>query len=285
MELFDLRCLVALSQGGGVLGVAQAMGRAPSSISTRLQALERDVGVPLFIRGGRSLVLSRQGQAFLERATVALSIIDAATEQARDEASGTKVRLGATESTAATIVPDVLSRLRQSSPRTRVDVASGSSRGLVDKVISAELDVALVNHFPRDARLNAAAVGTEELVIVAPPGVGTSRDLYKALPILTPIVSSQDCTYWERLQQWYATQTPRAPEPMRMHSLGATLRCVSAGLGLSMLPRNSLGDSASHNRVSVHPIDPELARLETTLVWARDKKHQGVAAVRAALKL
>ena len=65
MELSDLRIFKAVAEQGGITRAAQSLHRVQSNVTTRVKQLEQRLGIRLFNRQGRRLVLSSEGRLLL----------------------------------------------------------------------------------------------------------------------------------------------------------------------------------------------------------------------------
>src|SRR4029453_15104914 len=84
MELRHLRYFVAVAEEGSLTVAAQKrLHTAQPSLSRQIHDLELELGVELFIRGGRGIGLTASGRVFLDPARVALLQVEAAAEAAR----------------------------------------------------------------------------------------------------------------------------------------------------------------------------------------------------------
>src|ERR1700678_1633424 len=88
MELRHLRYFCAVAAHGGFSRTARVLHVSQSAISEQISDLEREVGVPLLIRGQQQTRLTLQGEAFLAEAKKVLAAADHAVETARRSARG-----------------------------------------------------------------------------------------------------------------------------------------------------------------------------------------------------
>ncbi len=84
MDLSDLNIFRAVVQAGGITRAAEKLNRVQSNITTRVQQLEEDLGVELFIRNGKKLHLSPAGTILLDYADRLLGLADEAREAVHD---------------------------------------------------------------------------------------------------------------------------------------------------------------------------------------------------------
>ncbi|MBO4249562.1 LysR family transcriptional regulator, partial [Halomicrobium sp. IBSBa] len=132
------------AEEGSVTRAAERLGRAQSNVTTRVQQLEEQVGATLFLREGRRMALTAEGETLLGYARRLLALADEAAQALHPGRPGGRLRLGAMESTAAARLPAPLAALHAQWPEVHIELSTGASRALVDQVRTHALDAALV---------------------------------------------------------------------------------------------------------------------------------------------
>lgn len=175
MELASWRTFVAVCRLGSLSAAAGELLLSQSAVSRQIAGLERHIGVPLIERHARGVRPTASGEAFRRHALVALNEADRAIRAARDV--GAQVRpltVGATPSLAAGVVPTAIRRLLTAEGPLRWTLSPGLTSFLYDRVLTADLDVAVVTDAPPglrdDHRLDHRFLGTDEMVVVLPAG-------------------------------------------------------------------------------------------------------------------
>src|SRR5919197_419863 len=110
LDVRRLRMLRELSLHGTIRATASSLSFTPSAVSQQLSALERDLGVELLERRGRSVHLTPAAQVLVERTEHILVELAAAEAEAKAVATGTEpaLRIASFASAAATIVADAV---------------------------------------------------------------------------------------------------------------------------------------------------------------------------------
>src|SRR3954466_7187812 len=144
MDLVALRIFKTVAEAGGITKAAARLHRVQSNITTRVKQLEEQLGTRLFHRQKRRLVLSAEGRTLLEYAERLLRLSSEAEAAMRAGAPRGRPRIGPLESTAATRLPPLLSRYHLAYPEVRLELATGTSGALVSRVMSGEIEAALV---------------------------------------------------------------------------------------------------------------------------------------------
>jgi LysR family transcriptional regulator, cell division regulator len=109
----------------------------------------------------------------------------------------------------------------------------------------------------------------EELSILAAPGIG-SLDQAVQGGIARIVVLRAGCSYRQRLEMLLARRGIAVPRLMEFGTLEAIFGCVSAGLGITLLPRALIGSVWADGRVSLHGLPPEEAMVTTVFIHRRE---------------
>ena len=78
------------------------------------------------------------------------------------------------------------------------------------------------------------------------------------------------CSYRQRLDTLLTSLGAPTPEPLEFGSIEAIIACVSAGVGVTLLPRGVVANAAREGLVAVHELSPQLAEVETVFVRRLD---------------
>src|SRR5438874_1387903 len=170
MELTELRIFKAVAEHGGITKAAIALHRVQSNVTTRVKQLEERLGTKLFHRQGRKLVLSSEGKVLLAYADRLLRLSSEAQAALKGHGPHGVFRLGTLESTAATRLPPVLARYHRDHPAVRLELVTGTSGALVDRVLRGEIEAAFVAEPFAAKNLETQHAFSEELVLITPKG-------------------------------------------------------------------------------------------------------------------
>jgi DNA-binding transcriptional LysR family regulator len=173
MQLQQLRYFTAVAETRHFTEAARREHVAQPSLSQQIRALERELGAELFHRARGHISLTDAGAALLPLARRILADAETARREVQEVAQlrRGRVRLGATPSLCASIVPDVLRTFRDSYPGVDLYVHEDGSRDLVRILAEGELDLALIiTPVPGQApALTTRTLLREELVVVSAP--------------------------------------------------------------------------------------------------------------------
>jgi LysR family transcriptional regulator of abg operon len=157
LELQQIQHFLVIARLGSVSQAADELGITQSGLSRSLKTMEDFIGLPLFQRAARGVILSEYGRHFLPRATAIWNQrLRAIDEMAAYKAlrSG-KLKIGIHSVFAYQTAPEALKRFAADHPDVDVTVIAGADPELSDRLGSAELDFAFTLFVPgaRDPRL------------------------------------------------------------------------------------------------------------------------------------
>ncbi|KIQ60785.1 MULTISPECIES: LysR family transcriptional regulator [Pseudomonas] len=236
MELSQLRMLKTVCDTGSIARAAEVLHCVPSNITARLKSLERELGTALFFREGRGLRISPAGEVFLDYAKKILSL----TEQARhavgpDSTPSGPLRIGAIESSASGRLPQLLAKYHARYPQVSLELSTGTWSQLLDDSQRHRLDGVIVAVDIERPGLKRVVTYREDLVLIASESHGPLRsaaDLRGKAIFMWP----SGCPYRLALEQWLLRHGQVQPI-VSIASYGAIVGCVSAGAGVSLVPR------------------------------------------------
>lgn len=278
MDLSDLRVFQAVATAGGITRAATLLHRVPSNVTTRIKNLESDLGVALFGREGKRLQLSPQGKVLLDYANRLLLLAEEARGAMHEQVPRGVLHLGAMESTAAIRLPSLLGQMQERFPGLTVELRTGAPRPLTNRVLSGELDAALVAEPVSDPRLESLAAYTEQLVITGPgghPPIRSAHDIRNG----TLLAFEPDCPHRQRLQAWCARDNMAPRRIIEVGSYHAMLGCCVAGMGVALIPAAVLDTYTERARLSEHKLKGDFRSVKTLLVWRKDTPQPKIKAL------
>jgi DNA-binding transcriptional LysR family regulator len=241
LDVRRLRLLRELALRGTIASVAEALSFSPSAVSQQLSALEREAGVPLLERTGRSVRLTPAGQTLVGHAEAVLARLERAEADlvdVRDGLSG-PVRIGAFPSATRAIVPGALRALAAEHPGLVPMVLEVDPADVGDALRAGELDVALVHDydfvpFPTEPGIDDEPLCAEAMYLASTtpptePGLAAWRD--------APWIVASPGTRCHAMTVRACQAAGFTPDVRhRIDDFGTVLRFVAAGQGVALVP-------------------------------------------------
>jgi LysR family transcriptional regulator, low CO2-responsive transcriptional regulator len=146
MDLEQLLAFDRIVREGSFSRAAWALNIAQPTISARIQALEAEVGGPLFVRNNRRVSLTERGVGFLPYARRALAALTDGIEAARLAQSGQRGRLamGALRSLTGGLLGPVLAAFHAQYPNVECTIHEGRHEQLLELLIDGKVELALI---------------------------------------------------------------------------------------------------------------------------------------------
>ncbi|POZ60192.1 LysR family transcriptional regulator [Chromobacterium alticapitis] len=180
MQLRHLRYFAATAEYGSVRLAAEHLHVSQPAVSRQIQALEQELGFPLFERSPRGLALTPAGGSYLRDVAQAMALLDAAAHNARRIADGLqgRLRLGCVENAGWDgAVPQALSRFQQAFPGTRIELSAMNSPQQWRAVADGALDGGFLYQFEAlPDELLAVPVRQSDAVLALPRAWGLAHD-------------------------------------------------------------------------------------------------------------
>jgi DNA-binding transcriptional LysR family regulator len=216
---------------------ARVLNITAAAIAQQIHTLERELGVPLIVRVGRTVRMTEEGARILDRARELARDFADLRSVANDGTIAGELRLGACTTALTGIMPEILARMVGKFPHINVYIRPGYSAQLYTAVESGELDAAFVLQAPYvlPKTCDWLLLREEPLIVLAPKHLG-HRDPHDLLAN-EPLIRYDRNQWGGRQADEYLRKvgiTPR--ERFELNALNAIAVMVDRGLGVSLVP-------------------------------------------------
>lgn len=269
MDAADLRVFQAVARTGSMSKAALALNTVQSNVTARIKSLEDEVGFALFERTNRGVTLTSAGRRLMPYAERAAHLLDDAKRAVADDGTpfGPLV-IGSLETTAALRLSPILAEFAAAYPAVDLSLKTGTTCELVEQVLERQLDGAYVCGPVNHPDLVAEPFVQEELVVLTSPCVEFEKLITK--PDLRIVVLKAGCSYRLRLEALLAQRGIVGVRMLEFGTLEAIVSCVSAGIGLTLLPRAMFDQVWERKRVRIHPLPDGEGWVETVFIRHRE---------------
>ena len=271
MNVADLNVFAAVARHGSITKAARRLNTVQSNVTTRLQLLEQELGVSLFQRHHQGVTLTRSGRELLPYAhQLDVLLLKARDAVSANQATRGALRLGSMETTAAARLPALLRKYVPAHRNVDVAIETGTTRSLTQAVLEYRLDGAFVAGPVEVDELEPTRAFIEELVLVSSPEYESIPSALAEGKIPKVFVFRVGCSYRQKLERFLAGRGLTLVNQLEMGTLEGIIGCVSAGLGITMMPFSVVESYVKRQEVAVHRLSPADARIETVFITRRD---------------
>jgi LysR family transcriptional regulator for metE and metH len=245
LELRHLRLVEAIAEEGGVTRAGRRLHLTPSALSHQLRDVEERLGVRLFERIGKRMLLAAAGARLLQCAKGVLSEVERAEQEIRLAAQGERglLRLTTQCNTVYHWLPSRLTLFQRRDPQVEVQVVAGATDDPCAALLEGRIDLAIVHRPSRDPRLLLRPLFKDEVVIVMPPGHRLAGQSFVSPADLAPEHLIVYSIPRESNLVFRKVLIPAGVTPARVTHIQLTeaiVELVKAGLGVTALPRWSV---------------------------------------------
>jgi DNA-binding transcriptional LysR family regulator len=296
LELRRLRLLRELNERGTIAAVADALQFTPSAVSQQLAMLERETGVALLERSGRSvrltdsaLVLVEHAEALLARAELAEADLAAAS----GDVTG-RGRIAGFQSVSLRIASPAMQALAREAPRLRCELVEAEPEDALPALARGDIDLALVDEWQHQPLRIPSGLERQELLrdpvhLVLPARHPLARRHRESVPLRELADASWATAHpgmaWEEMTQRTCRELGGFEPDIRHRTNDATvsLALVSRGLAVTLLPELALPDrhtGVTLRRVADGPVERRIYAVTREADGARPSTRALLSAVR-----
>jgi DNA-binding transcriptional LysR family regulator len=273
MDLAELNVFLTVATERSFSKAATRLHRTQPAVSQAVRRLEDELGERLFDRSSKDgklteagRVLEDYGRRLMRLSEEALS----AVQELRDLRRG-RVLIGANEGAIHVLLP-IVQQFHKEHPAILVDVRRVPARQIGTEVVQGTLDFGLLTFAPRESELASVPLGSDELVLLVPPGhpLSRRRQVTSAECGRQVIVAHNDPSpARERVLRLFEQRNEWVNIRVALPSLDGIKRAVEMGMGVALLPRRcALTEIAAGRLVAVRVPQLRLTR-RLRLVYRR----------------
>lgn len=284
LDIQELEAFWWIAQTGSFNRAAERLYLTQPSVTARIQALEKELGQPLFERKPRGVRLTDAGRVLLPHAERVLQDIRKARKAVAEleSATGGTLTVGSALTTSTYTLPQILSQFKSRYPAVEVAVRTGRSQQVQQLVLDDSVQLGLA-HSPLANHSDIISVPLYEepiVLVVHPKHPLATRPEVTADELAAEafITSDRASGYWVLVEQFWAAAGLVPRVTMELDSIEATKRMVMCGLGLTMLPRGTVENELETGQLVVVPVaNGGHLRRHTMLIHRRGKVWSGIA--------
>jgi LysR family transcriptional regulator AphB len=241
LDLNDVALFTGVARAGSFAAAARRLGMPPNTVSRRVQALERSLGVRLLQRTTRRLTLTQAGRTLFEQSEDQVQALFTSAQdlKAGGQQAGGTVRVAATADFFSMFPIEWIAEFLAAHPLVRIEFLLSDARA---DLMGEGIDVAVRSGKSIEAHLVARQIGAGSATLVASPAYLAAR----GTPLRLEALAEHDGVTLPQTpggRIGWQLDGPRGPVQVQVASRFsantalALLKAALAGLGIALLPQ------------------------------------------------
>ncbi|WP_455425174.1 DNA-binding transcriptional regulator YeiE [Dryocola sp. LX212] len=263
ITLRQLEVFAEVLKSGSTTQASQMLALSQSAVSAALADLEGQLGVQLFDRVGKRLVVNEHGRLLYPR-VVGLLEQAGEIEQLFREANGA-IRVYASSTIGNYILPEMIARYRRDFPALPLEMSVGNSQDVINAVADFRVDIGLIEGPSHMTELVTEPWLEDELVVFAAPSAPLLKE-----PVTLESLANQQWILREKgsgtreiVDYLLLSHLPQFHLGMELGNSEAIKHAVRHGLGISCLSRRVIQEQLETG--SLVEVEVPLPKLKRTL--------------------
>lgn len=247
-----LRLILTIVDEGGLTRASERLNVTQSALSHQLKQIENSLGLQLFMRVRKRLVLTEAGRELVDGARQIVTDIASLEENLRRRATGWRgsLRISTECYTAYEWLPPLLKRFRRKHPNIDVNIVPRATDNPVNALLNGEIDLAIITDVHAASGLSVHSLFRDELLLLVPPG---HRLASKEFARPSDLESERMILYTPKAENFFYRQffarSAKSPEVTVVKLTEAILSMVRAGLGIGVGARWAISEELTSGRL------------------------------------
>lgn len=278
LSLVHLKTFLAVTKMGNFTRAAHELCLTQPAVSGHISALEEELGVSLFNRTGKKVVLTDAGRLVAQEGAELLDRVNQLRSALADlsDLHGGTVRIGASKIIGVYMLPKVITAFREQYPDVELQLSIHSARTIVNQVEENHYDLAVVGEGEKiqSNNIGVKAIGEDELILVASPShpVFAQAQITAASIFNEPFVlSGDDTASLQNIKTQLRELGIHLKSTIKIGEAGAIKRAVEEGAGLAILSRAVVERELTEGRLKEVPLEHHFTR-GILMLWRQDRR-------------
>jgi DNA-binding transcriptional LysR family regulator len=275
MEIRQLKTFQTVAQLLSFNRAAQVLNYAQSTVSVQIKLLEQELGVSLFERLGKRIVLTPEGQKLIRYARKMVDMEqETLTEMSRKEEPHGSISVRIPQTLSTYRLPDILQQFKARYPKVGFNVSTCASYTLEQELKAGIIDVAFLLADAINAQdLQSEVLAIEPLILIADPAHPlaakpkvTTKDL-EGESILLP---KHDCGYKMQFETMLSERQIKSTIT-ELNSIEAVKQCVIRGIGITIIPQIAVATEIAQNQLTPLAWTDDTIESAVLMIHHKDK--------------
>lgn len=279
MDLRTIEHFLKLAETLNFRKTAEEIYIAQPALSRQIMALEESLGVVLFDRNKRNVVLTEAGIYFREECQRILEDFERVKQRTFQIYSGEggEIKIAHSSSSMQFLLPNILAKIQSKMPLMKTILNESTNVFGINALINRTIDVAFGPNMIVPKELNTRTLYAENFVILLPQNHWLRAEEFQSLAqladenfILPP--RNESSGYVESIEALCQAHGFIPKVAYQSGNSNTVLRLVEAGVGVSIEPKSAL--SGQNMNVRFIELENVSTQSEMRMVWLRGREKE-----------
>lgn len=273
LSIRQLQYVVAVADELGFHRAAERCHVSQPTLSAQVAGIEAVLGVAIFERDKRRVLVTERGEAIVARARRVLLAVDeliATADRGRDKLAAT-LRIGVIPTVAPYLLPDIMPAIAKQYPKLKLVFREQKTEDVMRDVRDGKLDAGLLAIVPGLGEVACEAIADDAFVVALPKHHALAKKKTVKLddladePVL--LLDEGHCLRDQALDLCAKVGAQEAD--LRATSLATLVQMVSAGNGVTLLPELAVDVENRRGQLEIRPVAGASPSRRLAFVWRR----------------
>lgn len=276
-----INVFMAVVESGNFSSAGRSLSLSQSVVSFHIESLEKDLGIILFKRKGRTISLTSEAEFFYEKVKE-LSKDALNLEGMLSSYSGqisNKINLAGNAATCAFVIPPILTEFKKNDNKIQFSYEYMEHDDIVESLVAEELDLAFVGHPVRHRKIITKECYHDRIILVGNPDSAPDKISVKDLPNYPLLWLKQD----KGLEFLLTKHLGDAGVPSRnlnifleIENITILQNFVRAKAGLAFLPAITVDLDLKSNLLKEIQVEELTLERETYMLYRKEKNQKEI---------
>jgi LysR family transcriptional regulator, nitrogen assimilation regulatory protein len=288
MHLKQLQVFATVANAGTLSKAAVALSITQPVVTRQIRALEDELGVELFYRNGRGMVLTDGGRLLLQHAEeIIASLAKAKSEVSamRSMPSG-KYAIGVPPSVGTVLTVPLVQKIKSEFPQISLKIIEGFSGHVLEWLANGRIDIAVLYGESKHQSFLTEPLLEDELFLLGPAndphGLGNGPVELAELERVPMILPSRPHGLRVLLDTVFEREGVTPKIEMELEAMPSALLLAEEGVGYTVLPYAAVYQLVQNGRIACWALSPKITR---TLILATSTQRPMTAVLRTLIRI
>lgn len=277
MEFRQLNTFIQVAKFQSFSKAAEHLGYSQSAVTVQIRMLEKELNTRLFDRMGKKILLTSQGQEFLECANTILYDVEKAKCSMESETAELRssLRIGTIESLCFSKFPSIIHYFREHYPKVELRIVTASPEELISQMEQNELDLIYILDTPRWTKdwIKVMEIPEDMIFVCSSHAAFVSDKEFSIAELLDKpfFLTEKDANYRQAFDQALARKCLDLHPHLEISNTEFIIHMLEQNDGISLLPYFAVQKEVEDDRLAILHVNDIQITMYRQLLYHKSK--------------